>query len=132
MTLPSIALLQPPKKSPIFITVSEKNNIFHRVMWAFLGFSWLGQSFTEKTGNQEPSPPPPLPQFPSISLFSFYFSFLFLLCPCLFTHFLNFSSLPVFLLHYPSSFLSFFPPPPSNFLLLSPSGFLIFSLLSHL
>ena len=52
-------VLQPnPPLTNIFITVSENNNILHRVMWAFLGFSWLGQRFTEKTGNQEPSPTP--------------------------------------------------------------------------
>ena len=72
-----------PKKSPSSsLSLKKHNNIFHRVMWAFLGFScWLGQSFTEKTGNQEPSPPPtPLfllnsnsnsnSLFPSISLSS--------------------------------------------------------------
>jgi hypothetical protein len=61
-----------PQKIPIFITVSQKNIIFHRVMWAFLGFFVSVRVSQRKQGKQEPSY-----LFPSLSLFS-YLSFLFL------------------------------------------------------
>lgn len=61
-----------PQKIPIFITVSQKNIIFHRVMWAFLGFFVSVRVSQRKQGKQEPSY-----LFRSLSLFS-YLSFLFL------------------------------------------------------
>ena len=67
-----------PPKNPIFITVFQKNIIFHRAIWAFLGFCCLGQSFIEKIGKQEPSPSLPLLFFLFLYFFSLYFSFSYL------------------------------------------------------
>lgn len=57
--MPEIPFCNPPK-NPIFITVSclKRTHFFHRIMWASSGFLWLGQSFAEKTGKQEPSHSP--------------------------------------------------------------------------
>lgn len=86
-----------PQKIPIFITVSQKNIIFHRVMWAFLGFFVSVRVSQRKQGKQEPSY-----LFPSLSLFS-YLSFLFL---SLYSVSLA-SSLSLFLTHL--SFLFHYP-----------------------
>lgn len=102
------ALLQPPKKSHLLHhCLSKQDYIFHRVMWALLGFfCCLGQSFTEKTGKQSKK----------FLLYYFLPSFLVLLvslCPLFIisSPLLSFSSPislcpPPFLSPYNSSFLA--------------------------
>lgn len=117
--MPEIPFCNPPK-NPIFITVSQKNIIFHRAMWAFLGFCWLGQSFTEKTGKQEPSPP-----CPSLSLSFFLISFF--PCPYCFSLYP-----PSFIIFLPASLSFLFPVFPSLSLFnfwFSCCGFFCFSLI---
>lgn len=92
------ALLQPPKKSHLLHhCLSKQDYIFHRVMWALLGFfCCLGQSFTEKTGKQ------------SKKFLLYYFLPSFLPCPSCF-------SLPSFyyFLSPPLLFITHFSVPPS-------------------
>lgn len=95
-----------PQKIPIFITVSQKNIIFHRVMWAFLGFFVSVRVSQRKQGKQEPSY-----LFPSLSPF-FYLSFLFL---SLYSVSLA-SSLSLFLTHLSFFFITHLPVPLPLFL----------------
>lgn len=108
------ALLQHPKKSPIFIinfTVSPNKLMcfyifFARIMWAFSAFASVRNFFTEKTGKQRKNLPPH-PPYPSLSLSSpplFSLSFAVLSLSLLSLSFFSFPSffiacLPIFRIH---------------------------------
>ncbi|KAG2668197.1 hypothetical protein I3843_15G144100 [Carya illinoinensis] len=66
-----------PQKIPIFITVSQKNIIFHRVMWAFLGFLSRSEFHRENRESKNLLTSSPL------SLFLICLSFFFLSIPSL-------------------------------------------------
>jgi len=102
-----------PQKIPSSSLVFQKNNIFHRVMWAFWVSLSRSEFLTEKTGKREPSYPFTSSLFLG-PLFSYFFHSRFVPSP----------RTP------PTHLLSLFLPFPFSFPLLLSSGFSYFSLIS--